>query len=207
MPDLSTIRGRRDRAILEVLSRAGLRRAEVVALRCDELIRIARWDAPTVRGAVADGPAEETEWALHVAHSKRGRSRDVPLARSVVRALASWQATSVAQRAQRAAGRPFLFVSVPRARGQTPQPLSTAAIGRIVARYAAAAGIPEDRRTPHALRHTFCTAVAARAGVDEVKRLAGHADIRTSMKYVEVSDQRAAEVIAVTFNTGAFYDR
>lgn len=59
--------------------------------------------------------------------------------------------------------------------------------------------------------HLCIDELARRVGVDEVKRLAGHADIRTSTtdirtstKYVEVRDQRAAEAIAATFNSGNF---
>jgi integrase len=67
-----------------------------------------------------------------------------------------------------------------------------------------AAGVPPDRRTAHALRHTFCTAVAARSNLEIVSRLAGHADVRTSARYVDVTDARVSAAISDSFDRGAF---
>ena len=59
------------------------------------------------------------------------------------------------------------------------------------------AGVREDGRTAHALRHTFCTMLAERGVAMEVIRaLAGHVDIRTTQIYVDVTDQRKADGIA-----------
>jgi integrase len=66
--------------------------------------------------------------------------------------------------------------------------------------------VPDDRRSAHALRHTFCTAVAARSNLEIVSRLAGHADIRTSARYVDVTDARASTAITDTFDTGTLDD-
>src|SRR4051794_32153542 len=55
MPDRATIRGRRDRAILEVLARAGLRRSELCALRCDDVIEVPRCGPP--RGCATRSPS------------------------------------------------------------------------------------------------------------------------------------------------------
>ena len=63
--------------------------------------------------------------------------------------------------------------------------------------HAAAADVRDERRTAHALRHTFCTMLAERGVAMEVFRaLAGHVDIRTTQIYVDVTDQRKAEGIA-----------
>jgi integrase/recombinase XerD len=75
--------------------------------------------------------------------------------------------------------------------------LTTRDIARIVARHAKAAGLPEDRRTPRVLRHTFCTHLAAAgADVGTIRELAGHADIRTTTIYTAVSDARLEDAIA-----------
>jgi hypothetical protein len=50
----------------------------------DAACRVERWPDGQTRSAVADGPADETNWAVRIEHSKRGRSRTVPLAASVV---------------------------------------------------------------------------------------------------------------------------
>lgn len=80
--------------------------------------------------------------------------------------------------------------------GQPSRPLGTRDIARIVARYATAAGLPEDRRSPHVLRHTFCTQLAY-SGADTavIRELAGHADIRTTTIYTAVSDARLEHAI------------
>jgi site-specific recombinase XerD len=184
MPDRATMRGRRDRVILEVLGRAGLRRSELCALRWDDVVEVPRSPDPRLRDAVAERPADETAWALRIEHSKRGRSRLVPLARPVVAALEAWRATSASTRARQSGPRPRIFVSLTRAREQDALPLAPGAIGKIVAGYGPAADLPAALRTPHVLRHTFCTAIAEREGLDVVAELAGHADVRTSKRYV-----------------------
>jgi site-specific recombinase XerD len=93
-----------------------------------------------------------------------------------------------------------LFVSLRQRQRQsaTPEPISAGAVGDIVARHAAAAGVREDRCTAHALRHTFCTMLAERGVAMEVIRaLAGHVDIRTTQIYVDVTDRRKEDGIAV----------
>jgi integrase/recombinase XerD len=204
MPDRASMRGRRDRAMLEVLARAGLRRSELCALRWDDIVEVPRWPDPRLRDAVAERPADETAWALRVEHSKRGRSRLVPLARPVVAALEAWRATSASARARQRGPRPRVFVSMTRARGQDGAPLSPGAIGKIVAGYAAAAQLPRDLRSPHVLRHTFCTAIAEREGLDVVAALAGHADVRTSQRYVTVTAARTQSAIDQAFGAGSF---
>jgi integrase/recombinase XerC len=82
-------------------------------------------------------------------------------------------------------------------RSAIPAAISPGAVGDVVAKHATAAGVREDRRTAHALRHTFCTMLAERGVAMEVIRaLAGHVDIRTTQIYVDVTDQRKAEGIA-----------
>jgi site-specific recombinase XerD len=204
MPDRATMRGRRDRAILEVLARAGLRRSELCALRWDDVVEVPRWPDPRLRDAVAERPADETAWALRVEHSKRGRSRLVPLARPVVAALEAWRATSASARTRSSQSRSRLFVTLTRAREQDGRPLAPGAIGKIVAAYAAAADLPPTLRSPHVLRHTFCTAIAEREGLDVVAELAGHADVRTSKRYVTVTGARTRNAIDQAFGAGAF---
>jgi len=88
-----------------------------------------------------------------------------------------------------------LFVSLRRRRSAVAEPLSAGAVGDIVTRHAAAAGVREDRRTAHALRHTFCTMLAERGvALEVIRALAGHVDVRTTQ--VDVTDQRKADGIA-----------
>ena len=55
-----------------------------------------------------------------------------------------------------------LFVSSRQRRSARQKAISASAVGDIVAKHAAGAGIREDRRTAHALRNTFCTMLAER---------------------------------------------
>jgi site-specific recombinase XerD len=66
------------------------------------------------------------------------------------------------------------------------------------------ADLPPALRTPHVLRHTFCTAIAERAGLDVVAELAGHADVRTSKRYVTVTARRTQTAIDHAFGSGSF---
>jgi integrase/recombinase XerD len=90
------------------------------------------------------------------------------------------------------------------ARAQDGAPLAPGAIGKIVARYATAADLPPALRTPHVLRHTFCTAIAERKGLEVVAELAGHADVRTSKRYVTVTAERTLSAIDHAFGAGTF---
>jgi site-specific recombinase XerD len=87
---------------------------------------------------------------------------------------------------------------------RSPEPLSPGAIGDIATKHAVAAGVREDRRTAHALRHTFCTMLAERGvALEVIRALAGHVDIRTTQIYVDVTDQRKADGIARARTTAA----
>ena len=108
-----------------------------------------------------------------------------------IAALRAWYA------ARPRAATDALFVSLRSRRSATPEPLSAGAVGDVVAKHATAAGVRDDRRTAHALRHTFCTMLAERGVAMEVIRaLAGHVDIRTTQIYVDVTDERKADGIA-----------
>jgi len=101
--------------------------------------------------------------------------------------------------------RMLVLIPATRSSSRCPQPPSgatgTAALNQLVAAYAAKAGLPEDRRTPHVLRHTFCTLLAdCGHGLEVIAELAGHADVRTTKGYVHVSAQRRSAAVHDTFS-------
>lgn len=56
--------------------------------------------------------------------------------------------------------------------------------------------IGDRRMHPHALRHTFCTAlVRAGVSIDVVMRLAGHRSITTTMRYVHEAGEEGAKAV------------
>ena len=190
-PDLRTTIGVRDRAILELLARAGLRRSELARLTLSDVQERGRQPDARRRTAIAPRRGDQTPLEVLVRGSKRGRTRTVPLHADAVHALRGWYAS----RPQAATD--ALFLSLRTRRSAAPEPLSAGAVGDIVLKHATAAGVREDRRTAHALRHTFCTMLAERGVAMEVIRaLAGHVDIRTTQIYVDVTDQRKNDGIA-----------
>jgi site-specific recombinase XerD len=195
MPDRRTRAGRRDHAVLLLLGDAGLRRSEAAALRLDDVVQVRRHPDPRWRPAVARGrSAQETDWAVRVRRSKRGKPRTVPLSRRALDAVAGWAQARPACPSDR------LLVSLP-AGARAPAGLSADAVGELVAKHARHAGLPEELRTAHALRHTFCTHLAE-AGVplEVIAELAGHVDLRTTKLYVKVTDQRRHAAIHQAFD-------
>jgi integrase/recombinase XerD len=196
-PDLRTTIGVRDRAILELLARAGLRRAELARLTLADIQERGRQPDARRRTAIAPGRSEQTRLEVVVRASKRGRTRAVPLHGEAHDALAQWYASRPASASD------ALFVSLRQRRSARPEAISASAVGDVVAKHAAAAGIREDRRTAHALRHTFCTMLAERGvALEVIRELAGHVDVRTTQIYVDVSDQRKNDGIAALERIG-----
>jgi integrase/recombinase XerD len=190
-PDRRTTIGVRDRAILEMLARAGLRRAELACLTLNDIQERGRQPDARRRTAIAPRRTEQTRLEVVVRASKRGRTRTVPLHAEAHDALSRWY-TSRPTSASEA-----LFVSLRQRRSAQPEAISASAVGDIVAKHAACAGIREDRCTAHALRHTFCTMLAERGvALEVIRELAGHVDIRTTQIYVDVTDQRKNDGIA-----------
>jgi len=127
-----------------------------------------------------------------ISSSKRGRTRTVPLHAQAHDALRQWYT------ARPAAATDALFVSlrIRQSAVAVPEPISAGAVGDIVAKHTAA-GAREDRRTAHALRHTFCTMLAERGvALEVIRALAGHVDVRTTQIYVDITDRRTADGIS-----------
>ena len=185
MPDRRARQGKRDLALLHLLGSAGLRRGEAANLLVGDVDERRRASDPRLRQAINGS----TPWWVTVRYGKRGRTRVVPLDDDTLEAIVAWV------KSRPAAATEHLLLSLPRS-GQ-PGPLSTRDIARIVARHAQAADLPEDRRSPHVLRHTFCTHLAD-TGADTavIRELAGHADIRTTTIYTAVSSARLEHAVA-----------
>ncbi len=184
MPDRRTRQGKRDLALLHLLGSAGLRRSEASALVLADVDERRRAADPRLRHAIKSS----TSWWVTVRYAKRGRTRVVPLDGDALEAIIAWV------KSRPPAATEHLLLSMPRA--GAPGPLGARDIARIVGRHAAAADLPEDRRSPHVLRHTFCTHLAD-TGADTavIRELAGHADIRTTTVYTAVSSARLVDAV------------
>lgn len=158
----------RDRALLETMYGCGLRVSEACAL--------------PLGAAVADGEL------LRIC-GKGGRERLVPLGSAAARALAQYLADArpVLARPNRPCDAMFLT--------RLGGPFTRQAVFKIVRERAAAAGIPQERISPHVLRHCFASHLLQRgADIRAIQEMLGHADIGTTQIYTHVDAERFAEI-------------
>lgn len=170
-PEVGTVRGLRDRALLEVLYSTGLRRMEVIGLEV--------FDVDLGQGLV------------RVEQGKGSRDRVAPVGERacawVSRYLADGRPELVVDPSERA-----LFVA-DGGRAFHPQYLS-----RLVRRYVEAAGI-EKSGSCHLFRHTAATLMLENgADIRFIQQLLGHAEISTTQIYTQVSIKALQEVHART---------
>ena len=162
-----TPKGLRDAALLEVLYATGMRVSEVASLTVDDV----DLQGGTVR-CIGKGDKE----------------RVMPLYRTACESVQDYlDHGRAAFLGDRAAER-TLFLN-PRGERLTRQGLWL-----IIKGYAREIGL-EDRVTPHTLRHSFATHMLnGGAGLREVQKLLGHANISTTQVYTHVSRDRLRQV-------------
>jgi site-specific recombinase XerD len=156
----------RDRAILAVLTGAGLRVAELVALDVTDVLEDANGGS-----------------RLFVSMGKGRRSREVPIQPEVTAAIRLYLAAT-----GRRLGRPGpLFRAHDRAASKLHRDRLTArAVGQLVTRLAAAAGVVGKAVSPHCFRHSYAVRALRHGGnVVSVSKLLGHASITTTQRYVD----------------------
>jgi site-specific recombinase XerD len=155
---LASLRTWRDRAIAGLMVFCGLRAAEVLALRVKDVDIGARW--------------------LHV-NGKGGKERRVPLDVDVAGVIQTYLLT---ERPESTSSLLFLAAKGPH-RGQ---PLTAAGLRTIFRYHREIAGVPNGH--PHALRHTFGTALAE-AGVDlaVMQALMGHTHVDSTSRYIHLA--------------------
>lgn len=160
-PDVATVKGLRDRAILAVLLGAGLRRSECAAL---EIRHMAERDGrPCLVDLVGKG----------------NRVRTVPVAPWVWAALQAWITA-----AGITAGP--VFLGLRKNHTLTSRPLTPQNLLLVVREYAPA-GL---ELAPHDLRRTFAKlSYAGGAALDQVSLSLGHASLQTTERYLGLAQQ------------------
>ncbi len=161
-PDVKTLPGIRDRAMIEVLYATGLRVSELVSLGINDV-------------NLNDGYV--------IAFGKGRKERLVPLGKKAMEALKTWlegpRLSMLKGRDSRA-----LFIS-PRGKG-----LTRMGFWKLLRRHARGAGITK-LISPHKLRHSFATHLVERgADLRAVQAMLGHADLGTTQIYTHVDSQR-----------------
>lgn len=163
-PNIDTINGLRDRAILELLFSSGLRVSELVSLDKDH-INLKRREF-TVRGkGQKDRPIfisdPAAEWLSRYTEKRTDTARPLFI---------------------RYSGRKIINNS------GNYQRLTARSVQRLVSRYALLAGITKHV-SPHTLRHSFATDLLMNgADLRSVQALLGHSNIATTQIYTHVTD-------------------
>ncbi len=168
-PEIKTLAGLRDRAILETLFSTGLRVAELTALERKQFA----------------GIAGKNDFELSIL-GKGGRPRTVYWSERALSRLKNY----LDMRSDEDSA-VFIRLGGPR---NAPLRLSVRGIETIVEKYAKIAGIP-ILATPHTLRHSFATDLLNQ-GVDlrTVQEFLGHRNISTTQIYTHVTNKRLRDV-------------
>jgi len=157
-PDIATIKGLRDRAILAVLLGCGLRRSEVAALTMGHVQQ-------------RDG-----RWCIVDLLGKHGRVRTIPMPTWVKVAIDAW--TSAAGVCEGS-----VFRSMNRGDQAQAAALSEKVVWQLLQGYAATAGVPGI--APHDLRRTCAKLCRAAGGeLEQIQLLLGHASVQTTERYL-----------------------
>jgi integrase/recombinase XerD len=182
---LRTCYSARDRLIVLLMARAGLRRGEVCGLR--------RSDVHLLPDSAGLG-CEVLRAHLHVvrrenpngAWAKSRRQRAVPLDFLVVQAFDAYEFERLG--VPRAAASDFVLVNLFREPAGAPMPPD--AINGLIAAASRRAGLAR-RVTPHQLRHAMASNLAdSGATLDEVAELIGHSSMSSSQVYVHPDQRR-----------------
>jgi integrase len=157
-PDVQSLKGRRDRAILALLLGCGLRRGEVADLRMEHLQQ------------------REEHWVIADLVGKAAHIRTVPVPDWVKAAVDVWVMS-----AKVTGGRVFRCVS--RKGSVWGEGITEKVIWHVVKRLAVVAGIP--KLSPHDCRRT-CARLCHTAGgeLEQIQFLLGHVSVETTERYL-----------------------
>jgi integrase/recombinase XerD len=166
VPETSTPRGLRDKAMIEVLYATGLRVSELVAIRPNDL---------------------HLDEGYLTCVGKGDKERIVPLGHEA----ADWVRKYVREGRQQLAkrGSPWLFVNA-----RDGGALSRVGFWKLLKGYGVKAGVTREL-SPHVLRHSFATHLLERgADLRSIQMMLGHSDLSTTQIYTHVLEARLRAV-------------
>ena len=164
----------RYRAVVLLASEAGLRAGEIRGLQWTDV----RDGQLTVRRAL-DNAGDE------VIAPKHNKARTIPLSPRIAQVLADLP-------------RRGLWV-ISRLDGELLGYYGM--VEAVVALYKAA-GVDKPKKPIHCLRHTFGTVMAKQIPLGVLQKLMGHAEVTTTMRYVDVREDDKRDAIATVFGSG-----
>src|SRR5580704_10814480 len=157
-PDVNTMRGLRDRAILAVLLGCGLRRSEVEAL------------------TITHVQQRDGRWCIVDLVGKHGRVRTAPMPTWVKLAIDVWTTAAGVVDGH-------VFRPVNRADRIGGAGLGEKVVWQLIKPYAETAGVPGI--APHDLRGTCAKLCRAAGGeLEQIQLLLGHASVQTTERYL-----------------------
>jgi integrase/recombinase XerD len=166
-PDVSTPRGLRDRALIEVLYATGMRVSELIHLRASDLNLEAGYLSCTGKG---------------------NKQRIVPIGDQA----SAWLTKYIQHGRPALVGKrqsPWLFVNAKRGGS-----LSRVGFWKILKGYGLQAGLSRTL-SPHVLRHSFATHLLEHgADLRSIQMMLGHADLSTTQIYTHVLEARLRAV-------------
>lgn len=159
-PDVSTLKGLRDRAILTILIGCGLRREECAILSISHIQQ------------------RESRWAIVDIVGKRDKMRTIPMPSWAKTVLDAWTYPAHIEDG-------FVFRPVNRGDNIMGESLTPKAVYNVVKAYAAK--LEKTGIAPHDLRRTFAK-LAHKGGspIDQIQLSLGHDSIQTTEKYLGV---------------------
>ncbi|NPV28567.1 MAG: site-specific tyrosine recombinase XerD [Firmicutes bacterium] len=165
-PDVRTVTGLRDRAMLELLYAAGMRVSELTGLNTEHL---------------------NLEMGYVRCVGKGGRERIIPIGMVAVRYAREYLLKSRVK-LRKNSWEKALFLN------RHGKRLTRQGFWKILKGYAQKAGIQREI-TPHILRHSFATHLLENgADLRIVQEMLGHADVATTQIYTHLSQKRLREV-------------
>ena len=160
-PNLSDLKGQRDKAMLETLYATGIRVTELISLNLSEL----------------------NLNAGHIKVKKKNKERIIPLGNTTLRYLREY-VENVRPLLIKTEDEPSLFIN---ANGQK---MTRQGIWKILKQYKEQAKIDKEL-TPHTIRHSFAVHMLQNgAEIKTVQELLGHTDVASTLMYTHVADMR-----------------
>ncbi len=159
-PDTKTLRGYRDRTIMEVFYSSGIRRGELLSLKCDDV--------------------DLEEGFLRIEQGKGRKDRIVPVGKIATHFLETY-IKGIRPFLLKGKDVPWVFLST------WGRKMGRNSVSRMIDQYAGSAGI-EKTVTPHTFRRSCATEmIKNKANLYHVKEILGHAHLETLSKYCKLA--------------------
>lgn len=170
-PDISSPKGLRDKAMLEVLYATGIRVGELINMSLDSI--------------------DYLNYEIRV-FGKGRKERIVPIHKEAVSALQAYLKNGrkmlIKKRSANKGATTALFLN------QRGERLTTHGVRYIVSQYIETVGLSKGI-TPHAIRHSFAThLLEAGADLRHVQELLGHVDLSSTQVYTHLSRARLRDI-------------